>query len=295
MSIIATFPDGLDHVTVNGLHQWDWGQKLEIRDATLPALVEVHFACPGMTDAVVRSCAVVKGVATAAIPDRCIEQSAPITAWVVAIGETSGETIRTITLPVIARTRPEPSATIPAEVSDKYTEAVAAMNAAVDAIEDGTITAAEAGHAAEADHATDAGSANSATTADVAASTDFTNATWTAVTDLNNIVVEVGKTYQIRFKWYGIRSVLFTVFDLNPRTEALIGFTYDPYEVASMHRSYISYANNSEHLSLRIDVSGTVSAPVYKFTGIQWKVGGELSDMTNFENVATDVYIREIK
>lgn len=288
MSIVATFPDGLDHVTVNGLHQWDWGQKLEIRDATLPALVEVHFACPSMTDAVVRSCAVVKGVATAAIPDRCIEQSAPITAWVVTVDEASGETVRTITLPVIARTRPEPSASIPAEVSDKYTEAVSVMNAAVSALEDGTVTVAEALHAA------DAGSAATAAQADT---TGFTNATWTACADPANIVVEVGKTYQIRFEWHGIRTVLFTVFDLHPHMSGTTPsvMLHDSYTIADMPTTVASYGSGSEHLNLGISVSGTVAHPIYTFGGIQFKVGGNLSDMKGFSNVATNVYIREIR
>lgn len=129
MNIIATFPDGLDHVTVNGLHQWDWGRKLEIHDARLPAVIEVHFACLGMTDAVVRTCSVVNSVATAVIPDICIEQAGPIVAWVVEISETSGETIRTITLPVIGRTRPAPSAVPePEGFSDKYTQLLSAFN-----------------------------------------------------------------------------------------------------------------------------------------------------------------------
>lgn len=163
MNIIAAFPDGFDQVTINGLHQWDWGRQLEIHDASLPAVVEVHFACQGMTDAVVRSCAVVDGVTTAAIPDVCIAQTTPIVAWVVEVGETSSETIRTITLPIIARTRPEPSATIPTSISDRYTEAVAAMNTAVEQIENGSVVAAKAVHATNADEATHATSADEAT------------------------------------------------------------------------------------------------------------------------------------
>lgn len=156
MAIKAMFSPGQTSATVNGLHQWDWGRKLEIHDDSLPALVEVHFACPGMTAAVVRSCAVVSGVTTAVIPDVCIEQTAPIVAWVVAVGEISGETIRTITLPIIQRTRPEPSATIPTSVSDRYTESVAALNTAVAQIEAGAIVSAKATHAADAAYAANA-------------------------------------------------------------------------------------------------------------------------------------------
>lgn len=132
MSIKATFTAGLDAITVHGLHQWDYGQMLEIHDRALPSLVEIHFACPGMRDAIVRPCAVVQGVATAAIPDLCLEQASPVQAWVYEIGGTSGRTIRTITLPMIPRPRPALTKDIPAEVGDKYTELIDEVNRIVD-------------------------------------------------------------------------------------------------------------------------------------------------------------------
>lgn len=131
MNLIATFPPGHAEITVNGLHQWDRGRQLEIHSAELPAVIEVHFACAGMDEAVVRSCSAAGGVAVALIPDRCLEQSAPITAWIYEIdGATSGMTTKKITLPVEARTRPSLTGDIPVDTSDKYTEAVGAMNQA---------------------------------------------------------------------------------------------------------------------------------------------------------------------
>lgn len=166
MPIIATFTAGATQVNVNGLHQWDYGQTLEIHDGTLPSGVcEVHFSCEGMTEAVVRSCSVVGGVLSAVIPDRCLEQSSPITAWVYEIGATSGRTSRVVVLPIIARTRPATSAEIPQEVGDKYTEAVAAMNTALEAFEAGDVIAGQARFASTAG---EAGSANFATEANKA-------------------------------------------------------------------------------------------------------------------------------
>lgn len=133
MNIKAIIPAGLTEITVNGLHQWDYGRKLEIHSSDLPALIEVHFACAGMTEAVVRSCSVKNGVATAAIPDRCLEQTTPITAWVYALDGSSGATTAKINLVIEPRTRPCPSQEIPEDIADKYTEAVGAMNAAVEA------------------------------------------------------------------------------------------------------------------------------------------------------------------
>lgn len=131
MNLKAIFPSGATELTVNGLHQWDYGRKLDIHAPDLPALVEVHFACPGMDEAIVRVSSAVGGVTTVAIPDRCLEQSSPITAWVYEVGETSGQTIKTLTLNIKARTRPQAEGTIDPETSDKYTEAVGAMNEAI--------------------------------------------------------------------------------------------------------------------------------------------------------------------
>lgn len=168
MNLKAIIPSGQTEITVNGLHQWDYGRKLEIHSAELPALIEVHFACSGMTEAVVRSCAVVDGVATADIPDHCIEQTTPIVAWIYCIDDTSGKTERTIIMPIIARTKPAPSPSVPTAVSDKYTELIGAVNEQIGALQDGTVTAAkaeEANHAAAADSATTAGTAGHATSA----------------------------------------------------------------------------------------------------------------------------------
>lgn len=132
MNLIAILPPGHKEITVNGLHQWDRGRQLEIHSTEFPAVVEVHFACAGMDEAVVRTCSSADGVVVALIPDRCLEQSAPITAWIYEIdGATSGMTTKKITLPVEARTRPSLAGDVPVDTSDKYTEAVAAMNNAV--------------------------------------------------------------------------------------------------------------------------------------------------------------------
>lgn len=162
MSLKAFIPSGQTALTVNGLHQWDYGQKLEIHDDGLPALVEVHFACAGMTEAVVRSCSVVQGVAEVVIPDQCLEQTTPIVAWVYEVGESSGATIKTITLTVAQRARPQPGGTVPTVLSDKYTELVAAINEQVAALTEGNVTVASALVAGEADHADEADHAGEA-------------------------------------------------------------------------------------------------------------------------------------
>lgn len=169
MSIKATFPTGHTEITVNGLHQWDYGQQLEIECADLPALVEVHFAHEGMSEAVVRVCNVsAEGVLTASIPDRCLEQTSPVYAWVVLVDETSGTTVLTVTLPITARNRPAASASVPEEISDKYTESIAAINAQIAALKAGNVEVMKANSALSASYATLANRANTADKADEA-------------------------------------------------------------------------------------------------------------------------------
>lgn len=183
MSIKATLPSGMTELTVNGLHQWDYGQKLEIEAADLPSMLEVHFSCPGMGAAEVRVGSAAAGVTTVAIPDVCLEQSGPITAWVVELGESSGTTIKTITLPVIPRTRPQTSEGPEPGVVDRYNEALAAMGALLDEVEEGNIKpkyAELADKAKTADSATRAESADTATTADTATEADHATSADTA-------------------------------------------------------------------------------------------------------------------
>lgn len=181
MNIKATFPPGVTEQTVHGLHQWDYGRKLEIQDNDLPAVVEVHFACAGMRDAVVRVCSIEAGVGTAVIPDKCLEQTSPIYAWIFVEDETSGMTVKTIILPIVARTQPQPSQAEPEDFTDQCNQLIAAVNAQVEALKAGNVMVsnaqrAESSHWADnalyAENAQNATFANKATTADKATNAD---------------------------------------------------------------------------------------------------------------------------
>lgn len=152
-NIKATFTAGLDAITVHGLTQWDYGRKLEITHPDLPAILEVHFGVVGAQDAIVRAVESVVGVAEVSIPDALLEQSRPVLAWVYIVGETSGATMLTVTMPVQARARPAGAGPIPEAVSDKYTEALGAINGLVDSLKEGNVTVARA---LAADKATEA-------------------------------------------------------------------------------------------------------------------------------------------
>lgn len=164
MAIKVVFPAGTASISVSGLFQWDYGQVLEIESADIgSAIVEVHFACANMTEAIVRPCTFANGVGTVTIPDQCLEQQNTITAWVFEIDGTQGRTIKTINLSVTARKRPGKAHDFPSEHLDKYAELITEINEAVNAIENGQVKAAQAETADNAVYATTAGNAESAT------------------------------------------------------------------------------------------------------------------------------------
>lgn len=179
MPIRAIFATGQTEITVNGLHQWDYGQKLEIYSSDIPTVVEVHFACAGMEEAIKRTCETSTGKATVTIPDRCLEQTTPIIAWVFAIDGTTGTTLKKITLTIEARTRPSVGEDIPADFSNQYTELISAVNGAVDALKDGSVVVAKAAEATKATKATQDG--NGKVISDTYASKDLE--TWKAKVD----------------------------------------------------------------------------------------------------------------
>lgn len=159
MAIKARIPTGEKHKRTDPLYQWDYGQTLEIEADNLPSIVEVHFACHGMTEAVVHTCSAVNGVVTVAIPDRCLEQASEITAWVYEIEGTAGRTIYSISIPITARTRPARSESIPQSVQDTYTQLIDAVNGLLESMQSGTINV---GHANTATSANTAGIATNA-------------------------------------------------------------------------------------------------------------------------------------
>ena len=163
MAIKAVFPTETRDISVSGLFQWDYGQILEIESAEIGSeIVEVHFACPSMAEAIVRPCTFSNGVGTVTIPDQCLEQTNTITAWIYEIDGTQGRTIKTITLPIIARKRPGKAHDVPTEYIDKYAELITEVNEAVNAIGSGNIKVANATNADNAAHATTAGNAQNA-------------------------------------------------------------------------------------------------------------------------------------
>lgn len=102
----AVFTDGVDEITIHGLTQWDVGQELEIVLSSLPAEFQVHFGHKRNDVAYVVAATATDGVAKVAIPNVVLQQSSPVKAWIYLVGVGTGETVKTINLPIIARTKP---------------------------------------------------------------------------------------------------------------------------------------------------------------------------------------------
>ena len=176
MAIRVTLSSGITSAKTTSLFQWDYGQQLEIVSDDLPPVVEVHFACKGMSEAVVMPCSITDGSGIVTIPDSCLEQSTDITAWVYSIEGTQGKTLKTITIPIVARIRPGRSETIPQGFSDQYTELISQINDAIGALRDGTVIvkkAEMADTASKSTSATNAVFANTATGVSINGKTPF--------------------------------------------------------------------------------------------------------------------------
>ena len=130
------------------LYQYDYGQILRITDLDLPVAYEVHFA-EGKTGNSVTQIGNADGVN---IPDAMLLKSGSFYAWFY-LHETSsdGETRYEILFPVMQRAKPTNATPTPVQ-QDAITEAIAALNAAVEQTgEDVAAAAASASAAADSE------------------------------------------------------------------------------------------------------------------------------------------------
>ena len=244
MALKVTIPSGMTGVTVNGPHQWDYGQVLEITAPDIGSdVVEVHFACRSMTEAIVRPCAFTNGVGTVTLPDQCLEQTSPITAWIYRIDGFQGYTAATITMTITARPRPGAANEMPMGVADKYTELITEVNHSVNSLKEGDVTVAKALQADKATQANKATTAVSANSADEANTANFANAAgvleseWEHVNTGNSVQLHSGvalpdMTLQVN------GTYLFCIQDNTSAASCTVVFTH-----ASEHYCNSSAAN----------------------------------------------------
>ena len=148
-TITAVFGHDARRVTAPSLYQWDYGQVLTFDGLKLPDSYEVHFSNkPEGGQAEVRI-GTADGVS---IPDRSLESGEPVYAYVFLHSEQDdGETVYLVQIPV--KKRPKPFYNKPTSVQQsEITEAIAALNAGVQAAESFAVEA-EASAAVSAEQA----------------------------------------------------------------------------------------------------------------------------------------------
>lgn len=158
---------GLQKVFIDGLYQWDYGQYLTFPDLSLPDTYETHFAQGSDT------CTVLGGSDGVRIPDAYLQNAEQITAYIyLHEGADDGETEYVVGIPVLAR--PEPSEGTPTPVEqDIITQAIAALNTAVNEADQYAVNADLSAQDAEQSAQEAAQSAQEA--AESAASIDMSN------------------------------------------------------------------------------------------------------------------------
>ena len=88
--------------------QWDYGQILEIHGLNLPAALEVHFAMAAAgNEAVIRVGTTEDAVTRVTIPERYLEQSGLLLAYVYVSSLSAGQTEHEIQIRIESRVKPE--------------------------------------------------------------------------------------------------------------------------------------------------------------------------------------------
>ena len=105
--IQVTFTKGENHVRVNGLTQWDYGQVLQITGLGPVQNAEIHFASEGCREAEIQIAKVENEILYAQIPNKLLEKGRNIKAYVYLATPETGETVRMIALPVKPRAKPD--------------------------------------------------------------------------------------------------------------------------------------------------------------------------------------------
>lgn len=130
--------------TVEPLTQWDRNQTLEIYGLSLARAPEVHFSNIGMERAITRQATMdSKGVITVSVPNGLLQKPYTITAHLCQYNGATFETLYTIKIPVTERKQPadytiEDDGDVYSfnELSNKVTDAVAALKAAEQSMSD---------------------------------------------------------------------------------------------------------------------------------------------------------------
>ena len=140
---VADFSGGVTRITTAKRWQYDYGQLLSFSGIELPSTFECQFSNIERGEAITQ----IGSNNTVTIPDAMFLRGAHIYAWVfLHTGEDDGETEYMAVIPIMKRAQPSDTPPTPVEQS-VITQAIAALNAAVDQT-GADVIAAEAAQAA---------------------------------------------------------------------------------------------------------------------------------------------------
>lgn len=105
--LIANFNQRDEEIELEGLWQYDYGQKLQINGLDLPAVFEVHFAYKGLEKAIPQTGYTVDGVSVVDIPNSALTQPKTISAYIYLSDASQGETTNKILLYMNKRIAPK--------------------------------------------------------------------------------------------------------------------------------------------------------------------------------------------
>lgn len=155
------------------LYQYDYGQVLKFEGVELPTVYEVHFS---NTDQAGTAKAQIGNADGVQIPDEYLLTGRPVYVWVfINTGTEDGETEYKCIIPVNKRAQKEDAEPTPVE-QDIITQAIAALNTAVESTSADAESAMSSAAAAAASEQNAAGSASLAMQSKQAAATSETNA-----------------------------------------------------------------------------------------------------------------------
>lgn len=105
--LVANFTRKDEEIELEGLWQYDYGQKLQINGLNLPAVFEVHFFWQGLENSRIMTGHTENGVSSVDIPNEALTQKRAITAYIYLSNAEEGETTNTVQMLVNKRPAPQ--------------------------------------------------------------------------------------------------------------------------------------------------------------------------------------------
>lgn len=123
--LVADFTRKNEEIELEGLWQYDYGQKLQINGLNLPAIFEVHFFWQGLENAKIMTGHTENGVSSVDIPNEALTQRRAITTYIYLSSVEEGETTNTIQM--LVNKRPAPQGFETSEDVDLFHYTIAAV------------------------------------------------------------------------------------------------------------------------------------------------------------------------